>query len=82
MKTACLCKQFVEFVTAGEIWKKLLPENFQGAPSGSWLPGVKRQAPQSPQLGLGEEGDIPHLKFLFKNTHTHTNEFLIFENYF
>jgi hypothetical protein len=51
----CLCEQFVEFVTAGEIWKKLLPENFQGASSGSWPPGMRRQAPQSSQLGLGEE---------------------------
>lgn len=42
MKTACLCEQSVEFVTAGEIWKKLLPENLQGTPSGRWPPGVRK----------------------------------------
>lgn len=41
MKAACLCEQGVEFVTSGEIWKKLILENFQGAPSGCWPPGLR-----------------------------------------
>lgn len=80
MKTVCLCEQCVEFVTAGEIWKKLLPENFQGAPSGSWPPGVRQAGTLEAQLGLGGEGDFQHLKCLFFKKHT--NAVLIFENYF
>lgn len=72
MKTACLCEQFVEFVTVGEIWTKLLPENFQGAPSSSWPPGLRRQESQSPQRSIGEEGDIQNLKFLFLKTHKYS----------
>lgn len=80
MKTACLCEQCVQFVTAGEIGKKLLPEYFQGAPSGGWPPGVRQAGTPEASARPREEGDFQPLKCLFfKNTQM---PFLIFENYF
>ena len=67
MKTACLCEQCVEFVTAGEIWKKLLPENFQGAPSGSWPPSMKQAGtPEASTRPRGRQTFPTFNMFIFK----------------
>ena len=67
MKTACLCKQCVEFVTAGEIWKKLLPENFQGAPSGSWPPSMRQAGiPEASTRPRGRQTFPTFKVFIFK----------------
>lgn len=66
MKTACLCEKCVEFVTAGEIWKKLLPENFQGAQSGIWPPGVRQEGTPEASTRYGGRGRFPTFKvFIF-----------------